>query len=266
VRVFAAFILAFLEARLFAAFCDGKGRTVQRAARCTIPLVRGEPSQPGTFAGLAKRPRRAVLQTLVQGTRLKKDWTLDREAFSRLLDWLDEGANSEGKTYLEMRRRLVAYFDRKSCSGPNELADETLNRVARKLEEVGAIETETPAKYCYVIARFVFLESLRARVKDQQFRDESRVMSRDEKQGTNEEKQERMLECLAQCTDELDPEDRGLILRYYHGRQGTKIENRRALASELGVTMNALAIRACRLRDKLELCVRECVRRHETNS
>ncbi len=44
----------------------------------------------------------------------KKDWTLNPSAFARLLTWLDEGVNSEGLRYLEMRRRLVAYFDRKN--------------------------------------------------------------------------------------------------------------------------------------------------------
>ena len=66
-----------------------------------------------------------------------------------------------GLKYLEMRRRLVSYFDRKNCATPDELADETLNRVARRLEEEGAIESETPARYCYIVARFVFMEYLR---------------------------------------------------------------------------------------------------------
>ena len=37
-----------------------------------------------------------------------------------------------------------------------------------------------------------------------------------------------------------------------------KIGNRRALADSLGITINALSIRACRIRDKLEACVKEC--------
>lgn len=71
-------------------------------------------------------------------------------------------AHSDGQNYLEMRQRLVAYFDRKNCSAPNELADETLNRVTRRLEEENLTDSEAPAaKYCYIVARFVFLEYLR---------------------------------------------------------------------------------------------------------
>jgi hypothetical protein len=54
-----------------------------------------------------------------------------------------------------MRRRLVQYFDRKNCLRPDELADETLNRVARRLEEKGGITDTPPARYCYILARFV---------------------------------------------------------------------------------------------------------------
>src|SRR4051812_48834551 len=96
----------------------------------------------------------------------KKDWSLNTRAFQRLLTWLDEDANSDGQKYLEMRRRLLAYFDRKNCLTPDELADETLNRVARRLEEEGAIEGDTPARYCYIVARFVFMEHLRAMQRD----------------------------------------------------------------------------------------------------
>jgi len=70
---------------------------------------------------------------------VKKHWILSQNAFQQFLDCLDEGADSGGEKYLEMRRRLVSYFDRRNCASPDELADETLNRVARKLEELGRI-------------------------------------------------------------------------------------------------------------------------------
>jgi hypothetical protein len=72
------------------------------------------------------------------GSGLKKDWSPTPEAFHRLLTWLDEGADSGGATYVEMRRRLVGYFVRRGCLSPEDLADETLNRAARRLHEEGA--------------------------------------------------------------------------------------------------------------------------------
>jgi hypothetical protein len=71
----------------------------------------------------------------VQKVELKKDWKLTQRAFDQLLNWLDGGRNSDGQKYLEMRERLVAYFDRKNSFDPDDLADQTLNRVGRRLEE-----------------------------------------------------------------------------------------------------------------------------------
>ena len=194
-------------------------------------------------------------------TEAKKDWTLTQRALRRLISWLDEGAGSEGGKYLEMRQRLVAYFDRKNCATPDELADETLNRVARRLEEEGAIESETPARYCYIVARFVFMEHLRAAQKGNALREDLRRQSHglapfeaDE----DKEAKEKLLNCLERCMGKLEMLNREIITRYYIGKERVKIENRRALAAELGITMNALSIRACRIRDKLEDCVRRC--------
>jgi len=91
---------------------------------------------------------------------LKKDWTLKPEAFRQLLSWLDGGSDSGGEAYVEVRR-LSSYFERKNCLSCDELADETLNRIARKLEEKGSITDVSALHYCYIVAKFVFLESLR---------------------------------------------------------------------------------------------------------
>lgn len=191
----------------------------------------------------------------------KKDWSLGPEAFANLLSWIDEGTDSDGERYLEMRRRLVLFFDRKNCLNADELADETLNRVARRLEEEGLIVSEAPAKYCYIVAKFVFLESLRVK-ESVPIDDFLRIEGDGERSGVPDaeakEDREALLECLEKCTGELDPRNRDVILRYYYGEERVKIDNRRALASELGVSMNALTIRACRIRDKLEACVRKC--------
>jgi DNA-directed RNA polymerase specialized sigma24 family protein len=193
----------------------------------------------------------------------KKDWFLTPDVFHRLLEWLDGGVDSGGQKYLEMRQRLVAYFDRKNCLTPEELADETLNRVSRRLEEEGTIESESPAKYCYIVARFVFMESLRAPEKKGVPIDD--VLSRSNvnafvQHARDDEREikEVMLDCLEQCMGGLESVNRDIIIRYYFGEERVKIENRRGLAASLDITMNALAIRACRIRDKLEDCVRKC--------
>ncbi len=190
---------------------------------------------------------------------VRQGWEPTEPVFRRLLGWLDEGTDSNGERYLEMRRRLVRYFDRKQCIPSDDLADETLNRVARRLEEVGTIAEASPAQYCYIVAKFVFMEHLRH--THQVHAVESHIISvglPHDQAHDRPEVMQTLVECLEHCLEKLFSADRDLILEYYRGEQGEKIRRRRELAERLALTLNALSIRACRIRDRLEECVLKC--------
>jgi DNA-directed RNA polymerase specialized sigma24 family protein len=195
---------------------------------------------------------------------VKEERGLTGLALNRLLSWLDDGVESQGETYLEMRRRLSSYFDRRNRLSADELADETLNRIGRTLEKDGTIATTPPARYCYVVARFVLLEDIRRQrttvaLKEPWMADASTV--RGAGSGAAEAslaEQEERLECLDRCLGELKPDQRELVIEYYRDTGRQKIERRRDLANRLGITMNALGIRACRIRNTLEAGVESC--------
>jgi DNA-directed RNA polymerase specialized sigma24 family protein len=193
----------------------------------------------------------------------RKEPELSQYVFDRFLTWLDDGTDSHGETYLEIRRRLVTYFDRRNRPAAEELADETLNRVARTLEESGSIHTRPPARYCYVIAKFVLLEDLRRErrhvgLDETRVRVDARILS----ESTEElARHEERLACLDQCLTQLEPEQRALIVDYYRDTRRQKIERRRELANRLGISMNALAIRASRIRNALSTCLEGCRKR-----
>ncbi|HEY3768169.1 MAG TPA: hypothetical protein VGN44_05815 [Candidatus Angelobacter sp.] len=196
---------------------------------------------------------------------MKKDWTQTESSFQKFLRWLDEGADSSGEKYLEMRRRLVAYFDRKNSPNADELADETLARVAQKLEEKGQITDLSPAHYCYITAKFVFLESLREAKRSQTGLEEITEAGHPDLEVASSafqkplfEDEEHRFDCLDRCLKKLSTKDSELILEYYHGEQQEKIQHRRQLSEKLGLSANALSIRACRIRSKVEICVKEC--------
>lgn len=193
---------------------------------------------------------------------LKKNWGPDESSFRQLLTWFDQGIDSNGERYLEIRRRLVSYFERKNCVFPDDLADDTLNRVARRLQEEGRIEDASPAHYCYIVAKFVFMEYLRRPDRAHSSLDE---LSDPEHLAAvasvpadfESEMAPQTIDALEQCLESLQPEERVLILEYYRGEQHSKIVARRELAERLGLSMNALSIRACRLRAKLESCMKK---------
>jgi DNA-directed RNA polymerase specialized sigma24 family protein len=208
-----------------------------------------------------KQEQRAV----VTQNALREESRITHLAFRRLLAWLDDGVESNGERYLEMRRRLVAYFDRRNRPGADELTDETFNRIASTLEKTGLIATRPPARYCYVVAKFVLLEDIRrqnrhVRLDETWNADVARGSLRT---GPDEAViiREQRLDCLDRCLQELKPEQRDLIVEYYADVRRQKIERRRALAARLGVTMNGLGIRAWRIRESLMTCVEGCRQR-----
>jgi RNA polymerase sigma factor (sigma-70 family) len=170
--------------------------------------------------------------------------------------------DSGGQTYLEMRRRLADYFDRRNCPAPDDLADETLNRIARRLEEEGSIAGGPAARYCYITAKFVFLEHVRRARREQgevMYGEPDHMQANIAALPTDDAaERQRLLTCLERCLDKLPQPDRELILEYYRGEQQGRAGRRRQLAARLGLTMNAVSIRACRIRDTLEACIRAC--------
>jgi len=194
----------------------------------------------------------------------REEPTLTHFAFGQLLNWLDDGVNSHGERYIEIRRRLVAYFERRNRPDPDSLADETLNRIARTLQVEGVIATRPPARYCYVVARFVLLEDYRRVRKHVRLRETAVNPGSGPRPVaivTGEDaalRRERRLNCLDRCLEALRPDQRELVVDYYRDAKRQKLDRRRALASRLGITMNALGIRVFRIRDGLMACIERC--------
>jgi RNA polymerase sigma factor (sigma-70 family) len=184
----------------------------------------------------------------------KREWVLTGEAFAQFLRCLDPDADRAGEKYESIRRTLVKLFDWRGARAPEECADETLNRVIRKVE-AGEEICDIPT-YCHGIARMVFLETLKSR--------DQRNLSLDELTTTPIaesafEEEDAQTECFTRCLGELPPESRQLILQYYQDDRRAKIDNRQALAERLGIPLNALRSRAQRIRDKLEQCIAGCL-------
>jgi DNA-directed RNA polymerase specialized sigma24 family protein len=190
---------------------------------------------------------------------------LSRESLDLLLATLDPVRERAGERYEGIRSRLVRFFLCRGLAQPEELADDTIDRVCRRLVEGEEIRAVDVARYFLGVARNVAREAWdldqrrRASGATQEMARRSLAAADEPDQGA--------LACLEQCLETLPPEARDLVLRYYDSEPSTKVERRRALASQLGIAPNALRIRLHRLRAQLERCIRRCLRaRNETSS
>ena len=186
----------------------------------------------------------------------RQKWTLTQDAFDRLLIALGGDRDSGGEKYLEIRANLTRFFEWRGCSFPEDHADETFNRIARKIDE--GEEILNPAGYAMGVARLVLLEIMKSRQREQSALNE--IGTSGEVYVAADDGEDR-LECLQNCLQTLSPDNRELILEYYKGEKSEKIQNRKKLQDRLGIPVNTLRMRALRLRERLQSCVEECVAR-----
>jgi len=181
---------------------------------------------------------------------------LTSEAFTKLLARLDPDRERAGEKYEDLRRTLIKFFEWRGAPFPEDHADETLNRVARKLDE--GVEVKNVGGYCYEVARRVCLEVRKGNDsrRDPLETDPHNTASADAADSALE--RELLLGCLEECLSRLPDESRALIVEYYQNEKRNRIGRRKVLAEALGLRREALANRAQRLRDKLEQCVTRC--------
>jgi DNA-directed RNA polymerase specialized sigma24 family protein len=186
---------------------------------------------------------------------------LTADRFSRLLGYLDADREQAGEKYEELRRMLIRFFEWRGASFCEENADETLNRLAKKIEEGVAINNV--GSYCHEIARLVFLEGLKGIDYKRTSLEEMNIEPVARTCDQAEEKELR-LSCLDDCLGALLDDTRELIVDYYHDAGRDRIRHRQGLAERLHLNREALANRAQRLRAKLEQCVKRCVAKKKT--
>ncbi len=186
----------------------------------------------------------------------RQKWTLTQEAFDKLLLALGDDRDSGSQKYLEIRTHLTRFFEWRGCSFPEDHADETINRVAKKIAE--GEEILNPSGYAMGVARLLLLEIFKSQQREQSALNE--IGNAGEAYVDSDDGENR-LTCLRNCLQTLSPDNRELILQYYQGEKSEKIQNRKKLMERLGIPVNTLRMRALRLRERLQACVEECVGR-----
>lgn len=176
---------------------------------------------------------------------------LTRDGFDEFLAALDPDREAAGGKYEVLRSKLISYFDWRNCPSPEDQADEAITRVIRKIE--AGEELRDASTFVFGVARMMLLEISRRMEKERAAHREYLLASLIE---TDRVEAQKRIDCLQKCLAELPENSRSLITEYYADDGTEKIRRRKLLASRLGLQMNALRIRACRVRDQLEECMR----------
>lgn len=184
--------------------------------------------------------------------QLKRDWVLTEDDFNNLLEVLDPDRKRAAEQYEHLRRSLIRYFDWRGSTSAEKDADDTIDRLARKLHE-GAVEDVYA--YALGVARNVARESLRVQQKESSSLQSLASLASDPDLDMN---LERRFECFETCLARLPAVKQELILSYYQGDKRTKIASRRRMAELAGIPINRLRIQAHRIRERLESCINQC--------
>ena len=144
----------------------------------------------------------------------------------------------------------------KGFSDAEDLADETINRVMKKLPEIQDTYVGEPARYFHGVARYIVREMMR---RKEVAVEEVPVVTTEAEVHSDE------YDCLLKCLRFLPSDRRELILDYYVYDGRDKIAQHRRMASELGITEGALRGRAHQVRGNLEKCIQQCIERMKAN-
>jgi DNA-directed RNA polymerase specialized sigma24 family protein len=143
----------------------------------------------------------------------------------------------------------VTILASRGCTQAEELADETIDRVARRVADIERTYVGDKAIYFLGVMNNVHHEYLRRPASP-------RLLPAQDNGG---DAREQIHLCLDSCLERLAPYSRQLIERYYAADKKAKIDLRKLVARELGIKPATLRLRALRIREKLQTCIESCL-------
>ena len=179
---------------------------------------------------------------------------MHKETLKELLNLLHPNEAQAAVEYQSLHQRLTRFFEWNTAQDPRALADETLDRLAKRASESAITEgVRNVSSFALGVARHLLQEEARRQMKMVEISRHWRAM---ELARTEEPASEILDDALQHCLKKMSPERRRLIETYYNYKDGEKIKMHQQLAEAEGLSLNALRNRALRTRQELETCIR----------
>jgi len=204
-------------------------------------------SEPPDSTNAAKAPEKSGKQ--------RTTWSLNEEGLNKLLHCFSPDPDEAAKRFLLARQRVLRVFEWNGIKSADDYVDETIDRTIRKIDEGHIIDNLLA--YLIGVARVIVKELHKNINRVPVSLDDIPVEPRFEEQEVIEPEHREV--CFDQCLKELTKDNHSLILEYYEGTGNEKIRRRQRLADKLGIPLNALRIRAHRVRKSLENCIAKCL-------
>jgi RNA polymerase sigma factor (sigma-70 family) len=195
-----------------------------------------------TGMGNIMRAHRDLCQPIALGTNMGQV----EQPFNFFLSSLSSDRDTAEKKLKDIRRRLVIMLDCRGCTCSEDLAHEAMLRFAHRLPNMDPPFAGDVIPYLYTVAYNLYLEYI-----EKQFLplpDDFTEISQPDDDAVKAKEQ--LHKCLDTCLDGMDPKGRELVLDYYRLEKQSKIDFRKLLAQELGISVNALRIRLHNIREQ----------------
>jgi len=190
---------------------------------------------------------------------MARDSAITLQNFEEMLAWLDRDREVAAQRYLQLREDLTNVFRWRGCSDPDGLVDEVFERVAKKVYEIKPNYQGDPRLYFRAVANNLVKENLKKAKNQVSLEDIDLPQPITTK--SDEDEAADIEECLQTCLQNLSAENRKLILDYYAKEKQAKIDHRSELAQQLKTSVQTLRVRVYRVRQSLQECIAQCLKR-----
>lgn len=188
---------------------------------------------------------------------MKKKWTLTPDAFNQYLALLSSDREEAGRKYVEMKQELVSFFTRRGHPDPEKLANETLDRAARKALAEELNYSGDHLRDLIGFARNVSKEARREKQPE--------PIDDIDPPAPGPQDQEALFRCMDQCLAQLTEHSKSLLTRYHQDQGRQKIIIRQLLADEEKIGVAALRIRVHRILTPLRECFFNCIEKENAS-